>query len=303
MNVLITGANGLVGQKLVLHLASRKDLTVIATGRGESRIPGYMGRYQSTDLTSQAEVNQLFELHRPHAVIHTAAMTNVDQCELNQAACWENNVVAVKNLVNACTSVGSSLIHFSTDFIFDGENGPYVETDTPKPISFYGESKLAAEQIIQASSISWAIGRTVLVYGIAADMSRTNIVLWVKKSLEDGKTIQVVNDQWRTPSLAEDLVLGAELLLDRKATGIFNLSSDEMMTPYELALKVADYFGLDHTLIQKADKTMFTQPAKRPPKTGFIIEKARKELGFNPRNFSEGLEIVAHQIAEQSKRQ
>ena len=104
---------------------------------------------------------------------------------------------AVENLVKACEKFSVRLIHLSTDFIFDGTHGPLDETEKPNPLSYYGKSKLAAEEIIQKSNIDWAILRTVLVFGVTKDMSRSNIVLWVKKSLEEGKTIQVVNDQWR----------------------------------------------------------------------------------------------------------
>ncbi len=294
--VLVTGANGLVGQKLVMHLSKRSDIEVIGTGRGECRIPNFTGRYFSTDLTSADEVNALFDQIKPNSVVHTAAMTNVDQCELNQAECWANNVGAVSHLVKACERHSTFLLHFSTDFIFNGTSGPYREEDQPDPISYYGLSKLEAEKIVQKSSISWAIGRTVLVYGIANDMSRSNIVLWVKKSLEDGKNIKVVNDQWRTPSLAEDLVLASELILDKKATGIFNLSGSDLMTPYDLAIAVADFFHLDKNLIEQVDGSIFTQPAKRPPRTGFIIDKARNVLGFEPRSFREGLALVKSQL-------
>jgi dTDP-4-dehydrorhamnose reductase len=139
----------------------------------------------------------------------------------------------------------------------------------------------------------------VLVYGVTQDMSRSNIVLWVKKSLEDGKTINVVNDQWRTPTLAEDLAMGCFLAATKKVKGIFNVSGDQMMTPYDIAIATADFFKLDKSLIHQTDSTKFTQPAKRPPKTGFIIEKAKKELGYKPRTFTEGLELLSSQIKAQ----
>jgi dTDP-4-dehydrorhamnose reductase len=229
-------------------------------------------------------------------VIHGAAMTNVDHCETQREACWLANVTAVETLVKECEKTGSHLIHVSTDFIFDGTHGPLDEQEKPAPVNYYGESKLAAEEIVRRSTTTWAILRTVLVYGITNDMSRSNIVLWVKNSLEQGKTISVVNDQWRTPTLAEDLAQGCFLAAKKKATGIYNISGKDFLSPYDIAIKTADYFKLDKSLIKATDSTQFKQPAARPLTTGFIIEKARRELGYEPKSFEQGIAVLASQI-------
>ncbi|MFA7472451.1 MAG: NAD(P)-dependent oxidoreductase [Spirosomataceae bacterium] len=297
--ILVTGANGLLGQKLIGFLREDERFETIATARGANRLPFTTGyTYHTMDITDWSSIESVFETIKPEVVIHTAAMTNVDQCEAEKEACWKQNVTAVENLVKACESNDTFLLHLSTDFIFDGKAGPYKEEDEPNPISFYGWSKLAAEKAVTSSSIRWAIARTVLVYGIAHDMSRSNIVLWVKKSLEDHKTIQVVDDQWRTPTLAEDLALGCILIAEKESQGIFNISGEDLLTPYEMALRTADYFGLNKELIKRADSTTFTQPARRPPRTGFILDKAKNTLGYAPRTFSEGIEILAQQLAE-----
>jgi dTDP-4-dehydrorhamnose reductase len=171
-----------------------------------------------------------------------------------------------------------------------------MKSAIPNPVNYYGESKLAGEKLIQQSKVNWAILRTVLVYGVTPDMSRSNIVLWVKKSLEEGKTISVVNDQWRTPTLAEDLAMGCYLAASQKAKGIYHISGSEMLTPFEIANQTADYFNLNKALIKPADSSTFTQPAKRPPKTGFIIAKAQRELGYAPHTFTEGLGVLAEQL-------
>jgi dTDP-4-dehydrorhamnose reductase len=242
-------------------------------------------------------VNSVIAKHQPDVVIHTAAMTNVDQCESEREGCWDLNVNAVQYIAEACEANNAFLLHLSTDFIFDGEDGPYDEEAQANPISYYGESKLAAEHIITQSKLDWAIARTVLVYGIAHDMSRTNIVLWVKKSLEEGKEIKVVDDQLRSPTLAEDLAQGCLLIAEQKAKGIFNISGSDLLTPYEMAIKTAQFFNLSTSSMQKADSSTFTQPAKRPPKTGLLIEKARKVLGYEPHSFDEGIAIIAQQTA------
>jgi dTDP-4-dehydrorhamnose reductase len=295
--ILITGANGLLGQKLVELLVQESTVDLIATARGENRLPNTNGyRYVSLDITQSNEVNTVFETYKPDVVIHTAAMTNVDTCETDQSGCELLNVTAVAFLIDACQKHDSFLCHLSTDFIFDGADGPYTEEATPNPISVYGASKLRAEKLIEASSIRWAIARTVLVFGIVADMSRTNIILWVKKSLEDGKQINVVTDQFRTPTLAEDLAIGCWLIAQKEAEGIFNISGSDFLTPYEMAIKTANYYGLPTDLIKQADSSTFSQPAKRPPRTGFILDKAIRELGYQPRTFDEGIALMSKQI-------
>ncbi|MHA8082601.1 SDR family oxidoreductase [Aquirufa sp. A-Brett2-15D] len=299
--ILITGSNGLLGQKLVDLLSKQSSVELIATARGNNRLPETEGyTYASLDITVQEEVLAIFDQFKPHVVIHTAAMTNVDTCETDREGCDVLNVNSVAYLIEACEKHGTYLCHLSTDFIFDGADGPYTEEGIANPISYYGESKLKAEQLLLASNIRWSIARTVLVYGIVPDMSRSNIVLWVKKSLEDGKTIQVVTDQFRTPTLAEDLAMGCWLLAKDEVEDIFNISGSDFLTPYEMAVMTADYYGLDKSLLQKADSSTFTQTAKRPARTGFILDKAKKVLGYSPRTFQEGIAIMAQQVADLS---
>ena len=296
MKILVTGSNGLLGQKLTALLQQQPDVQLIATARGNSVVDITRGEYHPMDVTTAADVDAVIGKVRPDVVIHGAAMTNVDHCEQQREACWKANVTAVEHIIAACTRYNSRLIHVSTDFIFDGSHGPLDETEAPAPINYYGESKLAAEKLVQESKLSWAILRTVLVYGITNDMSRSNIVLWVKNSIEQGKTINVVNDQWRTPTLAEDLAMGCFLAAKKKATGIYHISGKDFLSPYDIAIKTADYFKLDKSFIKATDSTQFKQPAARPLTTGFIIDKARKDLGYEPHSFEEGIGVLASQI-------
>jgi dTDP-4-dehydrorhamnose reductase len=297
MKILITGANGLLGYKLVHLLSKQAGIQTIATGRRLIENLPPTVTFHELDITHAEQTLQVVSTIQPEVIINTAAMTQVDQCESERDLCWKANVTGVENLVTACLKNQTHLVHISTDFIFDGSHGPLDETALPHPVNFYGESKLAGERIVQNSNIGWAILRTVLVYGVTPDMSRSNIVLWVKKSLEEGKTIQVVNDQWRTPTLAEDLAMGCFLAAKKKAKGIFHISGEELMTPYDIALQTADFFKLNKALILPTDSNKFKQPAVRPLKTGFIITKAKSELGYQPHTFSEGLAIMASQLS------
>lgn len=296
MKILVTGSNGLLGQKLVTLLQQKENVELIATARSASVQPIKKGEFHLLDVTDKKQVDAIVGSAKPEVIIHTAAMTQVDDCETKREACMLNNVTAVEYLVEASSINDIHLVHISTDFIFDGSTGPLDETANPNPVNFYGESKLAAEKIIQSSSISWSILRTVLVYGITNDLSRSNIVLWVKKSLEEKKTISVVNDQWRTPTLAEDLAQGCFLAAVKKAKGIFNISGKDFITPFDIAMKTAEFFKLDSSLIKATDSTQFKQPAQRPLKTGFVIDKAKKELNYKPHSFEQGLQIIKDQL-------
>lgn len=299
MKVLITGANGLLGQKLTGLYAKKPQYEVLATGRGECRFPinGDHIRYAAMDITKKEDVEATIAFFDPDVIIHTAAMTNVDECESNKKECWLMNVTAVEYLLHAAEKNNSFFLHVSTDFIFDGTKGPLIEDEIPNPVNYYGESKLESEKLVMNSPTNWAIARTVLVYGITHNMSRSNIILWVKNSLEKGDTIRVVNDQWRTPTLAEDLAMGCFLIGDKKAEGVYNVSGKDFLTPYDMAMMTASYFKLDKTLIEKTDGSQFQQVAKRPAKTGFIIDKARESLGYEPHSFEDGIEMLAEQMS------
>lgn len=300
--VMITGANGLLGQKLIDLYLEKKDKHIIATGVGPCRHPKRdRFEYVELDISDAGNIEQVFAQYRPDALIHTAAMTNVDACETDHESCDRLNVKAVALLAEACKLYGAHIIHLSTDFIFDGTHGPVDEEEKPNPLSYYGHSKLKGEQMVMEKAGTWAILRTVLVYGVVNDMSRSNIVLWAKGALEKGQSIKVVDDQFRTPTLAEDLALGCYLAEDKRAQGIFNISGKDFMSIYELVERIADYYHLDKSGLNRSDSSTLNQAAKRPPITGFNIDKARTELGYEPHSFEEGLELVKQQLSRANR--
>lgn len=255
---------------------------IVATGRGPARLDFGKLRYIDVDLSSGSEVIAAIRKEHPTHIIHSAAITQVDVCETDHEKCWLNNVIATENLLEAASELNAWFQYISTDFVFDGEGGPYRENDQPNPVNFYGRSKHAAEQIVQNSGLDCSIVRTVLVYGTGKGLSRGNIVLWVKNKLENGEAIRVVNDQWRTPTLVEDLALGCSLIVEKEALGIFHISGKDYVTPYEIALKTAGIFNLDKGLISPTNASEFVEEGKRPLKTGFDITKARQQLGMSP---------------------
>jgi len=302
MKIAITGTNGFLGQQLV-HLLLSKGYEVIAIAKGEDRIsneshPRY--KYYPVDITEEFELHDVLCIEEPDILIHAAAMTQVDECELNQDKCWDTNVQGTVHAVVNAELYCERLIYVSTDFVFDGEKGNYSETDKTRPISYYGETKVQAESFVEDCEIPWAIVRTCLVYGNALSGTRGNIISWVKQNLEQGNPIKVVSDQVRTPTYVEDLAKGILLIIEKNAEGIYHISGKDVLTPFEMAIRTADYFGLDKQLIEKVDASVFVQPAKRPPKTGFDISKARRELGYEPVEFEEGLKKMFESVSGES---
>ncbi|TDQ23949.1 SDR family oxidoreductase [Tenacibaculum caenipelagi] len=289
--VVVTGSNGLLGQTLVnLLLEEKSKYQVLGFSRGKNRSGRNDFEYVSIDITDELLLREKLSEHNPDVIVNTAAMTNVDACEADKEICNKLNIDVVQYLKDYSEENKTHLIHISTDFIFDGKKGLYKETDTPNPLSHYGWSKLKSEEILTESTINYAIFRTILVYGKVYDMSRNNIVLWVKKSLEDGKEITIVNDQFRMPTYVEDLALACKLAIDKRAKGIFNISSNMLLSIYEIAQQIAVTFGLDKNLIKPISTTALNQKAPRPSKTGFDLTKTREELGLCPKSFKDDLQ-------------
>jgi dTDP-4-dehydrorhamnose reductase len=294
--VLVTGSNGLLGQKLTDLFITKLDWTLVATGVGANRHPrgteDGLYRYEVLDITDEGMVNAVLRRELPDVVIHTAAMTQVDDCEFQRDACVALNVVSVERLAKLSTELGFHLVHISTDFIFDGTKAMVTEEELPNPLSYYGWSKWEGEKAVMENANSYSILRTVLVYGKVADMSRTNIVLWAHGALRDEKKANVVTDQFRTPTLAEDLAMGCFLAAEKKAQGIYHIAGKDYMSVIELVERVAKFYGFSMENITRVDSSTLNQPAKRPPDTGLSIEKARKDLGYEPHSFEEGLALL-----------
>ena len=297
MKILITGSNGLLGQKLLHRLIEDDNIEVIATSKGENRVSrSQKYTYLSLDVASENEVKKVISDQSPDIVINTAAMTNVDLCEEEKESCDRINVDAVSFLANSCASINAHLIHISTDFIFDGLDGPYVEDDTPNPISYYGLSKLKSEKILYNHNVDWTILRTIIVFGVGENLSKGNIVLWAKGALEKEEKLNIIDDQFRAPTLAEDLAEACLLVARKKAHGIFHISGKDIMSIYEMVENIANYYGYNVNKLNRISTSTLNQKAARPPKTGFILDKAKKILGYKPHSFKDALSIVDKQL-------
>jgi dTDP-4-dehydrorhamnose reductase len=289
--LLITGIHGLVGQYLFKLLDPRKWRIVI-TGKGPSRLPAHDFIYAGMDITDMASVSEVFEKYRPGIVIHSAAFAQPDLCELNPEEAFKVNVEGAENLLTAASRSKAFFIYLSTDFVFSGNDGPYHEGSVPAPVNHYGKTKLMAEERVRSYPFSWAVIRTVLVYGNVIAGTRSNMISWVRTELENQRPIKVVCDQLRTATYAGDLAKAILTIAEKKAAGVCHISGKEALSPWEMAVAVADELELNSSLIVKVDASVFSQPAKRPLKTPFIIDKAKRELAYEPLSFQEGMRKV-----------
>ncbi len=259
---------------------------MLATARGPERIGAALNAsnvsYRSLDIESSADWEAALLDFRPDVVLHAAAMTQVDDCEKETDMCQRLNVDAVRLGAECSSRFGAHFVLLSTDFVFDGADGPYEENALPNPLSVYGRSKYDAEQIVQTRSTPWSIVRTVLVVGQVEGLSRSNIVLWATNSLRAGKSLPVVVDQWRSPTWAEDLASGCLAVAQRRAQGIYHISGGETLSVFDFVGRIARVFQLDATLIQPVSTVSLAQPAQRPARTGFVLDKARRDLAYEP---------------------
>ncbi|MGB5243568.1 MAG: SDR family oxidoreductase [Lutimonas sp.] len=297
--ILVTGSNGLLGQNLVKFLVEHK-FEVFAISRGENRLSNEKGySYSDINLEEFEKTRSFICDVEPHVIIHTAAMTNVDRCELEKEACYYANVEVVKNIVDCCETLDIQLIHLSTDFIFDGKKGYYKESDQANPVNYYGWSKLRSEELILESNIKYTILRTILVYGLTEEF-KSNIIFWVKNNLGAKRDISVVTDQYRMPTHVDDLVFACHQAIIGEVFGVYHISSSELLSIFEVAKMVAEVFNLDKKYIHPVQSVELNLPAKRPEKTGFDLSLSIKELKFKPQSFRKGLQLFKNQIESKS---
>jgi len=292
--ICITGGNGLLGSKLLTATCNKYSLVSIDLQKS-SLFQCDKLEYVRGDITDrEAIINQIARVH-PDCVIHTAALTNVDGCEKERDKAWEVNVVGAENVALACRNLKIKMIHISTDYVFDGKNGPYSETDKPHPIGFYGKTKLESEKRISEIVEDFVIARTMVLYGYFPGV-RKNFVTWLIGKLRNGEKVNIVTDQYGTPTLADDLARVLIVLFEKDGRGLYNTAGSELISRYDFALRVAEIFDLDSSLIQKATSDHLKQPAPRPLQSGLRVDKIYREMGETFSSIREGLLIMKKQM-------
>ncbi|MEX1192890.1 MAG: SDR family oxidoreductase [Brumimicrobium sp.] len=293
MRILITGSNGLLGQKLVDYCTSNK-IIFLATSLGNNRNSKCPeNRFKSLDVTNLNQIDEVCSDFKPTHIINTAALTNVDQCENDRNKCEKINVTAVGYLLDVAQKHNCHLQQLSTDFIFDGEKGNYLETDQPNPLNEYGKSKLKAEELIlNAGYDNYSIVRTTVVYGVAENLSKSNIVLWALSELKKKNQLTIVNDQFRAPTFANDLANGCMKIIEKDKQGIFNIAGPKTYSIHELISQVAEYLDVPKGLVVPINSKTLNQTAKRPKNSGLNLIKAKKHLDYQPTSFKSSLFLI-----------
>ena len=298
--VLVTGADGLVGQALARRLAAWPGLDLLLTGRGPApRLSDFAGGYVPLDVRDRDAVERALLGFAPTAVVHLAALSKVEPCEADKPACWETNVHATEALARACRRHGAHLVFLSTDFVFDGTAGPYREADRPDPINAYGRSKLAAENAIRGSGLrDWTVVRTTLGIGDVEGYpeGRFNLATFLVRELSAGREVRVTHDQLRTPTYAPDLAEGIALVLAQRRPGLYHVAGPETLTTLDVAHRLADRFGYDRGLIRPVSTAELHPGAPRPLQAGLVTVRAQSELGYRPRPLDDALDHLGRRL-------
>jgi dTDP-4-dehydrorhamnose reductase len=284
--ILVIGA-GLLGSRIIEQATGRFEVHCadVDTTLGELGC-----EFHVLDITSKKGVSELITSLKPVAVFHTAARTNVDQCELEMEQALRVNGTATGYIALGCAKVSAYLCYISTDYVFDGKKGNFSESDIPRPISQYGRSKLLGEQEVGClgDRWKWTICRSSTLYG--AYKKRFNFAVWVIDELKAGHSIRIVTDQAGSPTLADDLAEACLQLWTKEARGLYHVAGREPMSRYDFALKICDVFGLDRGLIVPVTTQELKFRARRPPDASLDVSRAEKMLGRRMLDVKEGLE-------------
>jgi dTDP-4-dehydrorhamnose reductase len=288
MKILVTGASGFLGTKVMNILKDSFELTGTYHNKKKE---GFV----YLDLADRDSTLRVVEQTKPDVILHTASLANVDECELDKEKAKLVNIVGTQNIIEAARKVNAKLVYISTDFVFDGEEGDYKESYIPKPLSFYAKTKLMAEVKVVESGLEYLIIRPEVLYGYNGDGTERSFVFWVYESLKDGKTIKIVNDQFNTPTLVDDIAFALKVLIEKGCIGIYHVAGSERLSRYDMAVKVAETFGFDKSLVRPISAAELKQPAPRPLDSSLNITKLLKE-GVTMNSFGDGLKIMKYQM-------
>lgn len=296
--VLITGIYSRLGRRLWEELLKR-NLTPLGIDRikkEESPLKQenvLSGSVFQADITDFSQLLPIFEKEEPGIVIHAAAMTDVDGCEKEKDAAWKINVLGTENVAKAANAAKAQLIYISTDYVFDGQSGPYSENATPNPINHYGLTKWEGEKCAQKFCEDALIVRTCVPYDWNMNAA-PNFLMWLVEKLKKNEKLKIVQDQFNTPTFLPHL---AECIVDfceKDTKGIVHCSGKEFISRYDFAKKVCSIFGFPLSLIEPCITAELKQIAPRPLKAGLLVEKAEQLLGKKMLTTNEGIRRTHH---------
>lgn len=290
IRILVTGATGLLGRKLAL--GSRQGTVIIPTCRDPSSIRDPL--CERLDVTDSGQVGHVIDRTRPDWVIHAAGITEVDRCEVDRELARRVNVEGTGNIARVCQDRGVRVVGISTDYVFDGTAGPYLESDPPSPLSYYGQTKLEGERIVLGMKAPGTVVRTMVLFGHAPG-TRLNFVTWLVRSLREGKRVRVVTDQTGTPTLTDTLADFLTRLCSSGLSGIFHFAGGDLLSRYEMAVRICRRFGLDESLVSPVSTRELAMAAPRPLRSGLRTDKIRDLFSHQPTGFAEDLDFLFRQ--------
>ena len=285
--ILITGAFGQLGTSLCKVLSNE---SILAVGRVIISTKKY--KCIELDITNQRKVAEIIRNYKPDIIIHLAAMTDVDGCEKTPEIAFDVNVKATENLL---TSFKGKFIYISTDYVFDGEKGPYFEDDKVNPMSVYGKTKLYGENLVQQSDIDWVILRSNIIFSYS-DRTKASFVNWVVDSLKKRQMITVVNDQWNNPTWTNDLAKVISKIIEKDINGLYHYGGRDYLNRLEFAKMIASTFGLDGSLIKPITTSELNWLAQRPLKSGLYTNKIELDLGIEALPIQKALDEMVSQL-------
>jgi dTDP-4-dehydrorhamnose reductase len=288
--IMLIGSNGLLGERLLEYYKDNNNVELLCSSIEDHSFSEGV-EYKKLDITSKNEVRNAIKDFYPDVIINAAAFSNVDACETERDFAWKVNVDGVDNLAKHSIISDAHLIHISTDYVFDGTSGPYNENALPNPLSYYGRTKLASENVLKNYNSKSTIIRINILYGPASN-AKFEFVRWVVDSLRSGKVIKIVTDQVNNPTFTEDLATGINSVIELEKTGVYNMGGAELLSRYEFAMKIANYFDLDHSLIKQIVTADLGLAAQRPLKSGLINLKAESEMNYKPRKIEHALRFI-----------
>ena len=292
MKIFVTGASGLLGSKI----------TELATIAGHKVISGYVTRTPNygdiikLDIRDEKSILKKVMKSKPDTIIHCAALTNVDECEFNRTLAKKINTDGTKGVAEAAKKVGAYLAYISTDYVFDGSKGLYREDDKEAPINFYGYSKLLGEKAVISLNNEFLVIRPSIIYGAGSSSGKTNFALWILKSLEKRVKINILTDQYVSPTLNTNLAKTILEACEKKLNGIYHMAGNFRTSRYNFAIKLAEIFGLDKTLIKKAKMSEMYWIAKRPKDSSLNVSKANTALQTKLMNLKDSIEVLKEEI-------
>lgn len=284
LRILITGASGLYGSKMAQ--IGLRDYEVYS---GYSRDHPIYGTAVQFDIQSKNQVEYAIKKVNPEVVVHAAALTDVDACEINKELAWKINVEGTRNVAEASKVCHAFLIYISTDYVFNGEKGSYTETDIPAPINYYGFTKQKAEELVQNLMDKYCIARASVIYGATPAAGKINFALWLLNKLRQKEVVKIVVDQWNSPTLNTNLARMILEVIQRGITGVYHLSGATRINRYDFAKSIALAFNMDPALIAPSASSDFSWAAKRPKDSSLNVEKAQNALSNKPLSINQAV--------------